>query len=148
MIKRTLTVSVAAVVVASTGALASSSRPDLEVAWMTSPPSVLPAGESFDVAARIRNAGRSRARHSTTAFYLTASPRRQRGRTLLAQVRTRGLRPGRSSLRSARVTVPPELRPGEYFVVVCPDARRRVREADERHNCAASADYVAVDVAR
>ncbi len=90
-----------------------------------------------DVAA---NRGAPPARRSLTRYYLKSS------RTILlaGTRRVPALAPHRRSGGRAHLRIPAGTPGGQYAVVACVDATRRVRERHERNNCRAARGRVAV----
>lgn len=128
-----------AALTATSAASAASARPDLGVGFLVDPPQITQAGTMFSTAFVIENDGRSRAPRSRAAVFLSRDTRRDASDVRLASVRVPSIRRGRDVLRGVRLLVPRDTASGSYFLVVCADAPRRVRESDERHNCLGSA---------
>jgi CARDB len=95
-------------------------------------------GDRFTAGDTTVNRGR-RAAASGTGYALE-------GRGSLGVRPVPALRKRAASSGELEVAIPAELPDGEYRLVACADARREVRERDERNNCASGAAVV-VDTA-
>ena len=127
----------AEVVVASRAA--SAPRADLVVTRTLPQANEVVAGNRLVVRFTTRNRGSRSAPRATTRFHLSSDRRPGRGDLVLAgELKTPGLRPGRSSTGVARVTVPSATPAGRYFVIACADSGRKVRERSEGNNCRSS----------
>jgi hypothetical protein len=124
---------VAALSLAGTGALASSpARPDL----VETAVSVSAHGRSLRVTDTVRNRGAATASRSTTRYYL--------GRLRIGVRSVGRLSPGARARGSQRLRIPSSLPSGSYHLLACADARKRIRESNERNNCRAAPQPVAV----
>lgn len=119
--------------------------PDLVVGSVGAPPPVLQPGDRFAVGDRVRNAGNRVARRFDVGYYLSANRRFDAKDVRLAGTRSvRELRAGWSSPGSTTLLIPRSIESGEYLVLACADASKRVRERNERNNCRAAARSTAV----
>lgn len=114
------------------------SRPDLVVTELTEPPPRAWPGDRFAVEAVTANEGRRRAAASETVVRLVR--RAWRGSHAVP-----ALRRGASSSGRLEVAIPASIDDGEYRLVACADARRDVRESDERNNCSSSSGALVID---
>ena len=123
-------------------------RADLVVASVSAPPAAAAAGTSFELRVAVRNKGAKRARSSRPAFYLSLDQSRSRGDLRLggelSQRRTKTLKPRRRWRAVGRVAVPATAPAGSYYLLVCADVTRRVKERKESNNCRASQARVVV----
>jgi subtilase family serine protease len=120
-------------------------RPDLVVTAVSDPPRIAAPGDSFAVTDTVENRGRSTAGASTTRFYLSIDPVRSGADKPLAGIlAVPGLEPRRSSTGTVTVTIPSEIAPGKYFLLVCADDARAVPEGNEANNCLASSKLLIV----
>jgi hypothetical protein len=118
-------------------AQAAGKKPDLTVTSVSAPAAVR-AGERLAVKAKVGNTGKARAKASVTAFYLSKDAKPGGDRKLAPTWATPGLAPGRSARATTKVLVPAGVTPGDYRVIACADAARKVAEAKEGNNCRAS----------
>lgn len=116
--------------------------PDLALASVSAPASVQ-VGQTLQVSESTANKGRGTAGASSTAVYLSRNATKDGGDVLVATVAVPRLPAGRSSAgsKSARV---PKTKAGIYYVVFCADDRKKVRESNEKNNCASSPRQVFV----
>lgn len=125
-------------------AMASARQADLQVRRASlSRTTVLPGG-ALTVADTTVNRGRGRAKPSTTTAYLSADRTKSRADVALGRRPVRALAPKASSRGSAATRVPATTAPGSYRVLVCADARARVKESGERNNCVAAGSPLVV----
>src|SRR5437764_2870865 len=76
---------------------------------------------------------------SQLRFYLSKDTTRDASDTLLAgTVRVPKLKKGRSYKASAVVAIPSTTAASDYYVIACADDLGRVRESNEKNNCAAA----------
>jgi CARDB len=114
------------------------SRADLrQAAPVVAGARVVEPGGTLSVTDVVRNAGRRRARATTTRFLLSRDVLPSLDDLVLGTRRTPRLRPRRASRRTIALRVP-ALDPGAWFLIACADAPRRVRELRERDNCRAA----------
>jgi hypothetical protein len=109
-------------------------RPNLEVASVEAPSSVAQGGTLVTTVV-VRNAGKAAAGTSSVRVALSTDKRVGKDKALSPTTSIPGLRAGAATSGKARATVPLATAPGRYFVVVCADATKRVRESDEGDNC-------------
>ena len=119
-------------------------RPELVVAKVGDPPATLAAGSTLTVTDKVRNKGR-RSKRSKNAYFLSPDEFHD-----LADVRLNGsrrvpkLKRGKASAGAAELVVPAAILTGNYRLISCADATRRVRERTESNNCRASVGEVSV----
>ena len=128
-----------ATLVVPTAALAAKPRPDL---W-PAPPRILGGSEvvpggTLRVTDAVRNRGRRRAPATVSRFVLSGDRTAGEDDVVLGRRAVAALRRGRTSRRTLALRVPASARPGLWHLIVCADARRRVRERRERDNCRAA----------
>ena len=122
-----------------------SARPgaDLVVSAVGRPPATAVPGSSFDATARVRNAGGRRAAGSVVRFALSRDAKLGKGDLTLAARKLKKLQP-RTRARASRSLRVPLTASGAYRLIACADARKRVKERNERNNCRAAAGTVTV----
>src|SRR5215211_3277456 len=113
---------------------AAASRPDLIVTAVEPPPERPQPGTAFPVRLTVRNRGRVPARASVARLVASADTRAGRTDPLLGRAKVGTLRPRQRRRVTLSVTVA-----SQVHLVVCADARRRIRESREDNNCRASA---------
>ena len=113
-------------------------RADLVVSGVRATPAVVAPAARVDVRAVIRNAGRRSARRTSVVLLLSKNARRDRRDRRLRSANAKALRRGKSAVLRTRVTIPAATAAGTWRIIVCADARRRVRERSERNNCRAA----------
>jgi CARDB len=128
-------------------AAAAGPRPDLTLTTLAPPPALVSQGAPLEVAYRIKNRGRSRARRSTTRFYLSRDRRRSGDDPRLASTRVKALKPRKGMRREAELTIPAGTPPGAYYLIACADGTRRINEARERNNCRVSRAFTLLPAA-
>lgn len=102
------------------------------------PASVAP-GAVFTLRVTTVNGGTRRARRSTARAYLSRDSRRGNGDPRLVPAASVPLlKPGKSVRRAVKVTVPGSTAAGRWYLIVCADDTRRVRERNDRNNCRTS----------
>lgn len=92
-------------------------------------------GGALAVADKTVNTGSTRARSSSTAFYLSLDRRVGPSDGRLGVRDVPALRAKQASTHRTRTTVPATLAPAAYFLLACADARHKVRESNETNNC-------------
>jgi subtilase family serine protease len=119
-------------------------RPDLQVASISAPPSALQPGDEFTTVVQVHNAGRAKAARSSARFYLSQDKLLEASEAVATRD-TRAVRRGGTVLLSGRFAVPASIETGrQYYVFVCLDARKHVRESDEHDNCTGSSTLLTV----
>ena len=111
-------------------------RADLVVAAVGNPPASLRANEAFAVGLKVANKGKAKARKSAVRFYLGAGATKDVRVDGVAV--TKALRARKRGRATARLTAPGYLAPGSYRLFACADDLKKVRESNERNNCAVS----------
>ena len=118
------------------------SAPDLVEAAVSNPPASAVRGASFSVTDTTGNPGNATAGPSVTRYYLSATPGKTSGATLLTGSRSvPALGPGQSSSGTAAVKIP-SMKTGSYFLLACANDTRTVAEGNYANNCKASATRV------
>lgn len=117
--------------------------PDLRVSSVATAPTAAAAGK-LKVRVGLRNAGRSRAGASRLALRLSRGRTSAPGDVLLGSRSVPALRRAATKTLALVLTLPGQVAPGSFYVVACADARKAVRERDERNNCRASRTRVTV----
>jgi hypothetical protein len=119
--------------------------PDLAVAAAAEPAASVHVGGTLTLADRAANLGTAGAPPSTTRYYLSLDPVRNRpDRRLRGRRPVPALAPGEESGGTVTVRVPAGTVPALYFVLACVDDRKAATESDETNNCAASTARVTV----
>jgi hypothetical protein len=113
-------------------------RADLVEASLSKPPPAARPNVQFTAFDAVRNRGSATARRSTTTYYLSRDRIRSSNDSLVGSRSVPALRAGKSSRGQATLVTRVPTVPGTYYVIVCADARRAVREGSERNNCRAS----------
>jgi hypothetical protein len=133
--------------VAPAGADARPKRPDLVELSVSDPaPATVKTAGRFDVTDVVKNAGKKNARKSVTSFCLTgkqtttACPLPVGSRTVGA------LKRGKRSAATVHLTAPndPNSVGESYWLVACSDARRKIKESNEKNNCKLTGGKVAL----
>ncbi|WP_167735987.1 choice-of-anchor D domain-containing protein [Nocardioides sp. 503] len=120
--------------VAPSRASAAGGRPDLTIAKVSVPSSVK-AGTSTRISTTVKNTGSKAAGASVVSLSLSRD-RKVGGDTALAAAgKMTSLRPRKSLSRNISVAIPARTTAGSYYLVVCADAKKKVRERNERNNC-------------
>jgi hypothetical protein len=117
-------------------------RADLVEASLSKPPPAARPNVQFTAFDAVRNRGSATARRSTTRYYLSLDKIRSTNDSLAGSRSVPALRAGKSSRGQATLVTRVATVPGMYYVIVCADARRAVRERSERNNCRASTTAV------
>ena len=143
------TVGVATVAVASLPAIGltqggSASAPDLAVSAASEPPDFELAGGRFRIYITVSNQGRARAGVSRAAAFLSSD--QERGDDIaLGTRRIPAIRPRSQATRNSTLNIPENTSPGFYYLIVCADGTRAVRESAERNNCYVGGQQVGID---
>lgn len=110
-------------------------RPDLRVGGLKASPSRVVAGGALSATWTLRNAGRARAKASSSAFVLSRDAKADPKDLRLGTAKGTALVARRAAKGSARLRLPKTVKPGAYRLIACADAGRKVREGNERNNC-------------
>ncbi|HEX8207675.1 MAG TPA: CARDB domain-containing protein [Solirubrobacteraceae bacterium] len=121
-------------------------RPNLVIASMVEPPDTVVPGTGFVSSFTVSNEGPGTARRRTKVrAYLSTTGVGLRGEHLLAgSRRVPRLRAGAQNTARATFTVPAQVPVGTYYLVICADDTRRVKETSERNNCISSGQRLSV----
>jgi len=118
---------------------------DYVVSALGNPPAAAVNGATFSVAVTVRNNGGAAAEaSSTTRFFLSVDKVVGGDRALARNAVVPPLAGGTSDAQTLDLVVPGQLASGSYFLLACADRGAVVPEVDERNNCRASAEAVAV----
>ena len=121
-------------------------RPDLVVTLVANPPNEATLAGTFRLSSTVKNRGRKRAPSSTNHYYLSRDSRRNRNDIRLLGKRTvPALAPNDTSTGRVRLTIPQSAPVRAYFVIVCADGPKEIREPEESNNCRASSQRMSVD---
>lgn len=115
--------------------------PDLVVAKLSKPAASQLTGAKLRVVVQVRNKGTAKAGKSRVAVYLAKGKKHTAKDRRLGRRGVRALRPGRKAKAKLTLALPTGAAPGRYRLIACADDGKRVREARERGNCAASARF-------
>lgn len=114
-------------------------RPDLVVKVLSVSPGEAGPGGVLRIKDTSANRGRKAARRSVTRYVLSKDRKLDRRDVRLRDRPVRKLKPRtRHASTVQRVRVPARTKPGTYWLLACADARRQVRESNERNNCRAA----------
>jgi CARDB len=133
-----------ALVAATLAAAATTARPDLVVTSVSLSRTVIFPGGSFRVEDITRNRAAAGAGPSVNGYVLVYADAQQHIRALKALGRRSLARlgAGASSRGSRLVRTSKSLKPNTYWIKVCADATRSVRESNERNNCRLSPQLI------
>ncbi|MBW9208589.1 hypothetical protein KV100_02905 [Mumia sp. zg.B21] len=121
---------------AGSASAAPKKRPDLVVAAVSVTPGKVVAGGVLKVGDTTRNKGRKKAKRSVTRYALSANKKWDKKDVVLGSRAVKVLKPGKKHAVKARsVRVAAATRPGTYWLLACADAKKKVRESNERNNC-------------
>ena len=139
-------VAITAVTIAAGGGSAAqaATKPDLAVKRVSASPPALAVGAGLTVSDTVANIGRGRARAFRVGYWLSKDRLRNAGDVALGSRRQKPLRGRRRGRGRRTLAIPALVAPGAYYVLVCADHARRVREYSERNNCRASAGRITV----
>ena len=112
-------------------------RADLVVRSVSNPPGSVAPGQAVVATITVGNRGKRRAGRSTARAYLSRDSRKSSNDMRLAGISVPPLKPGKASRRTAGLTIPRAISSTPWFLIVCSDDARRVRETNERNNCRA-----------
>ncbi len=147
---RVLSVAVGiAVVTAAAGPVpahaAAKKRPDLVVKSVSASPGQVAPGGTLKVRDVTRNKGRKTAPKSVTRYVLSKDRKLDKRDVRLRERAVTRLKPRRGhAAKALTVRVPTATKPGTYWLLACADARKRVRESNERNNCRAARSRLTV----
>lgn len=119
-------------------------RADLLVTAVSKPPASLAPGAALRIVDATVNRGQKRASRSVTGHFLSRDRKFGRGDLALGKGRAVKALGARKSSRGVVRRALSAKASGAYFVLACADAKRKVRESNERNNCRASARKVTV----
>jgi hypothetical protein len=125
--------------VAAPAAHAATPRPDLAASKLASPPASVTPGQSFSLSATVANNGRRAAGGSVATVLLSKDKKRGKSDLSVGSVKTRALKKGKHVTLKLKVKLPAKLTSGSYYVLLCVDAKHKVKESSEGNNCRASA---------
>ncbi|HEX5610977.1 MAG TPA: CARDB domain-containing protein [Solirubrobacterales bacterium] len=113
-------------------------RPDLTLAKLAQPPAALSVGAQVTVAVEVRNRGRRAAGKSRVTLYLANGAKHTSRDVVLGHGRVKALPAGGKATAKLSVALPLKAAGGGYRLIACADSAKKVREAKEANNCAAS----------
>jgi hypothetical protein len=120
-----------------------SPRPNLAISGTAEPPDTAVAGGELRLYFTAVNTGRRSAGPSAARAYLSISGTR-RDVALNEDRAVPELPRGGQATRTITPAIPASVRPGTYFLLVCADVTRRVRESSETDNCWTSGQRLSV----
>lgn len=124
-------------------ALSARGKPDLVTTAVSAAVAQPAAGGVIKIRYRLWNRGKVAAKPTATGFYLSADSRRSRGDyRFRGRRRQNRLKPEGRARGRAKLAVPSKVPRGVYFVLVCADDTKQVRERSERNNCRGSRSAV------
>jgi hypothetical protein len=145
VIRRAAPLALAVALGAPGGAQGAPPTADLTVTSVKAKSEWAVAGSALRVTDTVTNSGRAKARASQTGYWLSRDRKQGRGDIRLAgKRRVKALAPRKRSKGTARLRVPATLKLDAYHLLACADANRRVRERNERNNCRAAKQKVAI----
>jgi RHS repeat-associated protein len=130
-------VALAALLVAVPAADAAAQRPDLSVSKSAVSPARVEQGARVTVSWTIRNGGRSTAGKSTTELLLSTDAKRDKRDIRLAAASQKAIKARKTARGKRTITIPASVAARRYSLLVCADARAKVKESSERNNCRA-----------
>jgi RHS repeat-associated protein len=116
---------------------AAAKGPDLTVSKLQASGSAAP-GQQLTATVTVKNAGGKKAKASQTAFVLSKDAKRSNDDRRLTTGNVKALAPRKTAKSTVHLTIPAGTPAGVYHVVACADARKKVKEANEKNNCRAS----------
>lgn len=134
-----------AVMLLPAGADAARKRPELKVTSLEGLGATARPGSELEVRDTVANKGKRRAKRTRNSYFLSVNRVREAGDVKLEgsrKVPRLGAR--KSSTKTVELGVPGGTARGDYLLIACADAGRRVREKRESNNCTASADRIEV----
>ena len=121
--------------------------PDLRVTQVRFSPDQVQPGDDLLVGVLVSNRGRISAPATSAHFYLSTVRRRSSDNVLLTgSQQIPGLDHNEDLTGKLTVSVPRQTAAGRYFVVACVDDFKTILESNERNNCRASPNQVAVGI--
>jgi hypothetical protein len=129
---------------ASASAARKRTKPDLVVSAVSVAPAQVAQGASIDVADTTRNKGKRKARASKTRYLLSGDRKRGGGDVRIGQRSVKALKKGRKSRGGKHIAIAQGFATGDWFVLACADATRKVKEKRERNNCRATGKPVSI----
>ena len=120
-------------------------KPDLQPNTVSALPATAVPGSIITLRYNLNNRGGGAAKTTVTRFFLSLDKRRSGRDYPFSTRRTeKRLRPGRIARSRVALRIPRRVPSGVFFVLVCADASKKVRERSERNNCRASARTVRI----
>jgi hypothetical protein len=117
-------------------------RPDLRVTALSAAGPAAP-GATLDLTGTVRNAGKGKAKASTTRFYVSRDRAVSADDLRLTGTQAvKALKKGAKGPLRARVILPATTPSGLVSLLACADDLKKVRESNERNNCRAVAIQV------
>lgn len=119
-------------------------RPNLVVKRISGSPLTAAPGGSFTLGDWTRNAGRTLAKPSKTAYLLSVGTTSSGAGTVLGKRRVPRLRPGQTSKGTLSVTLPPSISAGVYHLIACADYRPKLKGHKVKNHCRVAPGTVTV----
>ncbi|WP_193607022.1 choice-of-anchor D domain-containing protein [Nocardioides lijunqiniae] len=118
-------------------------QPDLTVAKVAAAPAVR-AGTSMRISTTLKNTGTKAAGASLVGLSLSRDRKVGGDTGLAATSKVTPLRPRKSVSRRISVAIPARTAAGSYYLIVCADSSKKVRERSEKNNCRVSTTPIRV----
>jgi hypothetical protein len=116
--------------------------PNLAVTKVSKPPATEKVGAKLKVAIKVRDKGDAKAGKSKLAVYLGKGKKHNKKKDKrLKSVKLKALAPGKAAKRKLTLTIPLQTVAGSYRLIVCADAKKKVKESKERDNCRATRKF-------
>ncbi|MBJ7330843.1 MAG: hypothetical protein JHC95_13160 [Solirubrobacteraceae bacterium] len=123
-------------------AVAAAPAPDLRVSTLSPSPARVAPGGAFTVRFAVKNSGRAGARASSLAFTLSKDRKADRKDLKLGTGKATRLARGKTAKGTLKAKAPRAT--GTWFLIACADSGRKVREGNEKNNCAAAKAKVTI----
>ncbi|HWK27650.1 MAG TPA: RHS repeat-associated core domain-containing protein [Solirubrobacter sp.] len=136
---RTLVTAALLAALLAPAAQAAPARPDLKIAKGAATPREAAPGGQITVTWTIFNGGKKAAGKSTTDLVLSTDAKLDKKDLKLASVTEKALKARKTAAHSLKVKIPAKATARRYTLLVCADARGKVRESGEKNNCRAAA---------
>ncbi len=109
--------------------------PDYKVTAVSDPPAAGGPGSTFSIFDTTKNAGDATETESVTNYYLSLNDRKDAGDVLVVGRELLGLGRHEVSDGGVNVTVPADIAPGKYRILVCAEDSDNIVESNEANNC-------------
>lgn len=131
-------VALAAMLALAAPAGAKTKRANLKVTSLTLAPAALAPGAQTKTSANVKNSGKATGARSSTLFLLSTDKKKSTGDLSLGTAFTAKVKKGKQKSVSLTATIPASATPGTWYVLVCADSAKQVKESSEKDNCAAA----------